>query len=106
MQKHAQRHQNPKKIPHRTERGLERAQAGGGFQISPDGGRKMKSYCSGLPSASILRTSPRFSSRTPASTLPMSPTTTHTSLPGTMDLAASALACSGVIANTVSVKVL
>ncbi len=34
--------------------------------------------CTGLPSASILWTSPKFSSRMPDSTLPMSPTTTHT----------------------------
>ena len=60
---------------------------------------------SGLPSASILRTSPSLSSRTPLSTLLMSPTTTHTSLPGAMVRAASALACSGVIASTVPVKV-
>ena len=63
-------------------------------------------YGSKLPSASIRRTSPSLSSRTPASTLLMSPTTTHTSFAGAIVRAASALASTGVIAITLAVKVL
>ncbi|KAG1165780.1 hypothetical protein G6F62_015806 [Rhizopus arrhizus] len=61
-------------------------------------GRRIPYFLTGLPSASITVTSPRFSARTAASVCLRSPTTTQVSACGLIS-AAACCTCAGVIAS-------
>jgi hypothetical protein len=63
-------------------------------------GCRPRGHWTGLPSESILWTSPIFSSRMPASTLDMSPTTSQIRCWGWMYFLATSLASVGVTART------